>query len=112
MIFSKNIALAAGLTVVLVLTGCGGGSDSPSTPAVVTGTGTGAGTGAGAGMGSGTGNGTSVTANSVPDSAGNSVTTFLAFLVAMASSETSEPLSMSNGFTVQADETSDPMPTT
>ena len=108
MIFSKNIALAAGLTVVLVLTGCGGGSDSPSTPAVVTGTGT----GTGAGMGSGTGNGTSVTANSVPDSAGNSVTTFLAFLVAMASSETSEPLSMSNGFTVQADETSDPMPTT
>ena len=114
MIFSKNIALAAGLTVVLVLSGCGGGSDSPSTPAVVTGTGTGTGTGAGAGagMGSGTGNGTSVTANSVPDSAGNSVTTFLAFLVAMASSETSEPLSMSNGFTVQADETSDPMPTT
>ena len=89
MTFSKKIALAAGLTVVLVLSGCGGGSNSSSTPV----------------------GGTS-TANSVPDSAGNSVTTFLAFLVAMTSSETSEPLSMSNGFTVPADETNDPMPTT
>ena len=94
MTFSKKIALAAGLTVALVLGGCGGGSNGSSSPV------------------GGTGTGTSVTANSVPDSAGSSVTTFLAFLVAMASSETSEPLSMSNGFTVPADETSDPKPTT
>lgn len=96
MTFSKKIALAAGLTAALVLSGCGGGSDGPSTPV----------------GGAGTGNGTSVTATSVPDSAGNSVTTFLAFLVAMASSETSDPLTMSNGFTVPADETSDPIPAT
>ena len=114
MTFSKKIVLAAGLTVALVLSGCGGGSNSPSTPAVGTGTGTGTGSGSGSGSGSGTGtgNGTSVSATSVPDSAGNSVATFLAFLVAMASSETSEPLSMSNGFTVPSDETSDPIPTT
>ena len=98
MTFSRKIALTAGLTVALVLSGCGGGSDGPSTPV--------------GGTGTGTGNGTSVTATSVPDSAGNSVTTFLAFLVAMASSETSEPLTMSNGFTVPSDETSDPIPTT
>ena len=102
MTFSKKIALTAGLTLALVLSGCGGGSDGPSTPVGGTGTGT----------GTGTGNGTSVTATSVPDSAGNSVTTFLAFLVAMASSETSDPLTMSNGFTVPSDETSDPIPTT
>ena len=100
MTFSKKIALTAGLTVALALSGCGGGSDGSSTPVGGTGTGT------------GTGNVTSVTATSVPDSAGNSVTTFLAFLVAMASSETSEPLTMSNGFTVPSDETSDPIPTT
>ena len=96
MTFSKKIALAAGLTAALVLSGCGGGggSDGPSTPV------------------GGTGTGTSVTATSVPDSTGNSVTTFLAFLVAMASSETSDPLTMSNGFTVPADETNDPIPTT
>ena len=98
MTFSKKIALTAGLTVALALSGCGGGSDGSSTPV--------------GGTGTGTGNGTSVTATSVPDSAGNSVTTFLAFLVAMASSETSEPLTMSNGFTVPSDETSDPIPTT
>ena len=100
MIFSKKIVLAAGLTVVLVLSGCGGGSDGPSTPVV------------GTGAGTGTGNGTSVTATSVPDSAGNSVATFLAFLVAMVSSETSDPLTLSNGFTVPSDETGDPIPTT
>ena len=98
MTFSKKIALTAGLIVALALSGCGGGSDGSSTPV--------------GGTGTGTGNGTSVTATSVPDSAGNSVTTFLAFLVAMASSETSEPLTMSNGFTVPSDETSDPIPTT
>ena len=93
MTFSKKITLAAGLAVALVIGGCGGGNDGPSTPVATTGTGT-----------------SSVPSTTVPDSAGNTMTSFLAFLVAMVSSETSEPLTISNGFVAPSDETSDPMP--
>ncbi len=48
--------------------------------------------------------------DSVPDSAGLSTTAFIDFLLTMANGETSEPLTIRDGFAVPADETGDARP--
>ena len=78
----SRIALAAGLTTVLLVSGCG--SDDHVT---------------------------SETSTAVPDSAGVSPAAFTAFLLSLdPNDETSEPLTLSDNFAVPDDETSEPQP--
>jgi len=90
---SRAARLAAAAALVLSLAACFGGDDDD---AVVSS----GGTGAGAGLGSD---------NAVPDGAGISVASFVAFLAALSGNdESSEPATIGESFTAPADETSEP----
>ncbi len=81
---TPKILLAAGLATTLIVSGCAGNDD----PQPVTGS-----------------------ASSVPDSAGASPAAFTAYLLTLSpNDETSEPLTLSNGFAVPDDEVNDPQP--
>lgn len=83
---TRKILWLAALGSVLVLGGCGGDDDNPISPG---------------GVGS----------TSVPDSAGVSTAAFLSFLASLsANDETSEPLTIGDGFNVPADDVNDPQP--
>ena len=78
----SRIALAGGLTTVLLVSGCGSDDHVASD-----------------------------TSTTVPDSAGVSPAAFVAFLLTLDSSdETSEPLTLSDSFAVPDDETGEPQP--
>lgn len=80
------IWLAVGLMTTLLVSGCGSSDDdkvatAPPTPATV------------------------------PDSAGASASSFINYLMTLSpNDETSEPLSLGNGFAVPAEEASEPQP--
>ena len=79
---TQKLLLSAALAAPLALVGCGG--DSHRTTADVT---------------------------AVPDSAGASVESFLAFIMSLSpDDETSEPLTISDNFAVPDDESSEPQP--
>lgn len=86
---NAKLWLAGGLAAALVsLTACSGGSDST----VV-------------------GNQPQTGPGSVPDSAGTSVSSFMAYLKGLSpTDETSEPLVIKDGFAVPAEESNDPAP--
>lgn len=83
---TRKLALGAGLASTLLFAACGSNNDDPPV--------------AGGGAVTGT----------VPASASASAAGFVDFLLALASDETSEPLTIGDGFAVPADETSDPRP--
>lgn len=83
---SKKILCAVALLTPLLIVGCAGG---------------------------GGGNGNVADATAVPDSAGASVSAFLAFITSLsANDETSEPLTIGDNFAVPADEENDSQPLT
>ena len=80
---SRKMGLAAGLLMALVMAGCSSSSSSSPVAPVAQGP-------------------------DVPDSVGASVATFLAFVQALgADDESSEPLTISDGFAVPPDEDND-----
>ena len=82
---SRKMALAAGLTITLLVGGCSGDSGGGTAAPVANGS------------------------SSVPDSAGVTVAAFLAYLEALnPNDESSEPSSLSDGFAVPPDEENDP----
>lgn len=86
----KKFVFAVGLVTVLAIGGCGGDDDTP----VVA-------------------NPPPTTAGSVPDSAGASVPAFLDFILSLnASDETSEPLTIRDGFVAPTDDGAEPRPLT
>ena len=83
----RKLLTATGLAVVMALAGCWGDDDNDS--------------------------GSLPASTEVPDSAGISTASFVTFLLGLsASDESSEPLTISDSFTVPADETSEPTPLT
>ena len=80
---TRNIWLVLALAASVLVAGCGGGGDDA--PAVAT---------------------------SVPDSAGASSASFLDFIQSLTTDETSEPLTISDAFSVPADETEGVRPLT
>lgn len=90
---STKAASALALVSMLALAGCSGGSDSGGTNS-----------------GSSNPGGSQIQAdNEVPESAGASSSAFVAFLKSMMiDEETSEPMTMREGWAVPADDTGDP----
>ena len=88
----RKLSLTMAIVTTVALTACSRNDDPPD---------------AGAGGGAG-----GTVAVEVPASAGTSASNFIDFLLAMASTETSEPLSIGDGFAVPAEEASDPRPLT
>lgn len=90
---NRKIWLGAALASSLALGGCGGGDDkefavTPVPPPVVV--------------------VPPPVVAEVPDSAGASVGAFIAYLVALANNETSEPLGLKPGFTAPVNDTGEP----
>ena len=84
---TRNIWLVLALAASVLVAGCGGG-------------------------GGGGGDGAAAVATSVPDSAGASSASFLDFIQSLTTDETSEPLTISDAFSVPADETDNVRPLT
>ena len=82
---TRNIWLVLALAASVLVAGCGGG---------------------------GGGDGAAAVATSVPDSAGASSASFLDFIQSLTTDETSEPLAISDAFSVPADETDNVRPLT
>ena len=87
----NKFLLTTGLVVTFFMAGCGGDGDNTSevgNPPPSSGPG------------------------SVPSSAGASVPAFLDFIQSLASSDTSEPLTIGDGFETPTDDTGEPRPLT
>ena len=82
---TRNIWLVLALAASALVAGCGGGGGGDDAPAVAT---------------------------SVPDSAAVSSASFLDFIQSLTTDETSEPLTISDAFSVPADETDGVRPLT